>query len=89
MELLALEVVSLIAAFVAFAFFMLGRWSAFRTIHRSLRGKNLRGQNIASQISSLTSTVIETAAEGSDSDFQKFANSVRHREKYKKSKPSD
>jgi hypothetical protein len=89
MEFLTLEVVSVISAFVALTFFVLGRWSAFRSMHQSVRGTKLRGQNIPSQLSSLTSTAIETAPEGADSDFQKFANSIRHREKYKKSKPSD
>jgi len=86
MEALTLEVVSVILAVVAFTFFMLGRWSAFRTMAR-VRAKKVSPKNAPSQLSSLTSAWIETAPEGSNSDFQKYANSIRHREKYKKSKP--
>ena len=89
MEALTFEVISLISAVVAITFFMLGRWSAFRTMGRRVRVAMLRGKNIPSQLSSLTSAFIETALKGSDSDFQKYANSVRHRQKYKKSKLSD
>jgi hypothetical protein len=87
MELLTLEVVSVISAFVALTFFVLGRWSAFRTIKR--RASAASRIYIASQLSSLTSAIIENAPEGSESDGQKCLNSLRHREKYKKSKLSD
>jgi hypothetical protein len=87
MEVLTLEVVSVISAFVAVTFFVLGRWSAFKTMKRRASAANRK--HIASQLSSLNSAVIETAPEGSDSDFQKYANSIRHREKYKKNKLSD
>jgi hypothetical protein len=89
MEILTLEMISVISVFVALTFFMLGRWSAFRTIDQRLRATKLRGKKIPSQLSPLTSAFIETAPEGSDSDFQKYANSIRHRDKYKKSKLSD
>jgi hypothetical protein len=89
MEVLTLEVVSVILAFVALTFFVLGRWSAFRSMKQSLRGIKPRGQSIASQLSSLTSAIIENEPEGSESDGQKCLNSLRHREKYKKSKLSD
>jgi hypothetical protein len=89
MEFLTLEVVSVISVFVAFTFFMLGRWSAFTTIDQHVRATKFGRKNIASQLSALTTAVIETVSEGSDSDFQKYANSIRHREKYKKSKLSD
>jgi hypothetical protein len=84
-----LELISVISAFVALMFFMLGRWSAFRTMHQSVRGTKFGGKNIASPLNSLTSAFIDTVPKGSDSDFQKYANSIRHREKYKKSKLSD
>jgi hypothetical protein len=89
MEVLTLEVVFVISAFVAVTFFMLGRWSAFRTMHQSLRGMKLRGRSIASQLGSLNSATIENAPEGSESDGQKCLNSLLHREKFKKSKLSD
>jgi hypothetical protein len=78
-----------ISGVVALAFFMLGRWSAFRTMDQRVRAALLPSKNIPSQLGSLTSAVIETAPQGSDSDFQKYANSIRHREKYKKSELSD
>jgi hypothetical protein len=89
MDFLTLEVVSVILAFVALAFFMLGRWSAFRTMRQRLHATKFAGKNILSQLSSLTSSFIASAPQGSDSDLQKYANSIRHREKYKKSKLSD
>ena len=89
MEALTLEVVSVISAFVALIFFMLRRWSAFRTMGQRVRAAMLQGKNIPPQLGSLTSPLIETARHGSDSDFQKYDNSIRHREKYKKSKLSD
>lgn len=89
MQVLTLEVVSVISGFVALTFFMLGRWSAFRSIAHRIRGAKLAGKTIPSQLNSLAFAVIKAAPEGSDSDFQKYANSIRHREKYKKSKLSD
>jgi hypothetical protein len=87
MEVLTLEVVSVISAIVAITFFALGRWSAFKTMGR--RAHAAKGTHIASQLSSLNSAVIEKAPEGSESDGQKCLNSIRHREKYTKNKLSN
>jgi hypothetical protein len=87
MEVLTLEVVSVISALVAVTFFALGRWSASKTI--KLRAYAASRTHIASQLSSWNSAIIENAPEGSESDGQKCLNSLRHREKYKKSKLSD
>jgi len=87
MEALTLEVVFVISGFVAVTFFVLGRWSAFKTMKR--RASAASRTYIASQLSSLNSATIEIAPEGSESDGQKCLNSLRYREKYKKSKLSD
>jgi hypothetical protein len=89
MEASTLELVSVISGVVALAFFMLGRWSAFRTMDQRVRATKFGVKNFPSQLGSLTSPFIESAPHGSDSDFQKYANSIRHREKYKKSELSD
>ena len=87
MEVLSLEVVFVISAFVALTFFWLGRRSAFKTI--KLCADAASRTHIAPQLSSLNSAIIEDSPGGSESDGQKCLNSLRHREKYKKSKLSD
>jgi hypothetical protein len=74
----------LISAIIALIFYRLGRWSAFRTIARRVGAT----RSIPFQLTSLNSAVIQSAPEGSNSDFEKYANSIRHREKFKNSKVS-
>jgi hypothetical protein len=81
--------VLLITAFVALAFYKLGRWSAFKSMRRWAHVTRHEGKSIPIQLASLNAAVIDNPQlKGSDSDFEKYANSIRHREKFKRSKQS-
>jgi hypothetical protein len=81
--------VLLITAVVALAFYILGRWTAFKSMRRCAQITRHEGKNIPIQLASLNSAVVNTPKPGdSGSDFEKYANSIRHREKFKKSKLS-
>jgi hypothetical protein len=81
--------VLLITAVVALASYMLGRWSAFKNVKRWSHVARHEGKNIPVQLASLNSAVVNNLQPGdSGSDFEKYANSIRYREKFKQSKLS-
>jgi hypothetical protein len=75
--------VLLITAVVALAFYMLGRWSGFKSMKRWAHVTRHEGKSIPVQLTSLNSAVIaDSQLKGAGSDFEKYANSIRHREKF-------
>jgi len=85
MEILAL----VISPVIALTFYMLGRWPGFKSLKRRARAMSYEGKSAPFQLTSLNSALIGAPQlKGSGSDFEKYANSIRHREKFKRSKLS-
>ena len=77
----------LISIVIAIVFYKVGRWSAFRIMARRIRGERFWPN-------SLTPDVLNFAASDdpelkkAGSDLEKYANSLRHRQKFKRSQTS-
>jgi hypothetical protein len=72
---------------IAIVFYKVGRWSAFRIMVRRIRGERFWPTSLTPD--ALNFAVIDyPELKTTGSDLEKYANSVRHRQKFKRSQTS-
>ena len=77
----------LISIVIAIVFYKVGRWSAFRIMARRVRGERYWVNSVKPDV--LNFAVIDNPElKNAGSDLEKYANSVRHRQKFKRSQTS-